>query len=158
MRIDGSNSTYGWLGRIGVQPASVLDLTVTPTRTVWTLRAGKVDLKITFLSPIEVRIQGFGPEQKLRFFARRATTFGNLSHSHTWRSNAHPTTATRIKCRCILISLGVRRGHTFSIVVVLTNRQSGLEVTARRPVRLSYISRKNLLKRISQMGNDRRFR
>ncbi|VDC02252.1 unnamed protein product [Peniophora sp. CBMAI 1063] len=53
IRIDGSNSTYGWLGMIGTNPVTVLDLTVTPTRTVWSLRAGTVDLVITFLSPIE---------------------------------------------------------------------------------------------------------
>ncbi|KZV65241.1 hypothetical protein PENSPDRAFT_737823 [Peniophora sp. CONT] len=53
VRIDGSNSTYGWLGRAATTQATVLGLTVTPTRTVWTMRAGTLDLNITFLSPIE---------------------------------------------------------------------------------------------------------
>lgn len=56
VRIDGSNSTYGWLGTVGTNPATVLGLIVTPTRTIWQMRAGTVDLNITFLSPIEVRI------------------------------------------------------------------------------------------------------
>ena len=64
VRVDGSNSTYGWLGMIGTNPATVLGLSVTPTRTIWQLRAGKVDLTITFLSPIEVRAVALGPPAK----------------------------------------------------------------------------------------------
>ena len=57
IRVDGN--TYEWLG--GGNPAfnftSLVNLEVTPTRTIYMLQAGTAMLlNITFLNPIEVRI------------------------------------------------------------------------------------------------------
>lgn len=55
-RIDGI--TYSWLGdTLGVRPTTVTNVNITVTRTVFTLEAGPMELVITFLSPIEARVQ-----------------------------------------------------------------------------------------------------
>lgn len=57
MRVD-ENSTYMWLGdpsNVAQERAILTDVRITPTRTILNLTAGLMDLKITFLSPIEVR-------------------------------------------------------------------------------------------------------
>ena len=59
IRVDGS--TYSLFGQkmfanLSVTPATVVDTTVTPTRTIQLLRAGNLDVTLTFLSPIDVRL------------------------------------------------------------------------------------------------------
>ena len=54
IRIDGQ--TYTWLGD-NANPAiaaTVIGRQVTPTRTMFSLQAGPMDINVTFLSPIEV--------------------------------------------------------------------------------------------------------
>lgn len=55
IRIDGT--VYRWLGDDGSGPSIPSNLTsrrVTPTRTVFQIQAGPMNLNVTFLSPIEV--------------------------------------------------------------------------------------------------------
>ena len=53
VRID--NTTYRWLGQAsGPNSTTLTDTTITPTQTIWTIRAGPMDLTVTFLTPIEV--------------------------------------------------------------------------------------------------------
>ncbi|KAJ3489051.1 hypothetical protein NLI96_g2424 [Meripilus lineatus] len=53
IRVD--NVTWEWLGSATTNPniSVPLDLSISPTRTVYTFRAGPMDVKITFLTPIE---------------------------------------------------------------------------------------------------------
>ncbi|KAL0959816.1 hypothetical protein HGRIS_011497 [Hohenbuehelia grisea] len=52
VRVDGAN--YFWLGQTGPGNATVLTNTViTPTRSIFTVQAGPLELNITFFSPIE---------------------------------------------------------------------------------------------------------
>ncbi|KAG2023934.1 glutaminase GtaA, variant 2 [Coprinopsis cinerea AmutBmut pab1-1] len=51
IRVDGR--TYQWLGIGGVQAATPLGAYVTPTQTIFRLRAGPVDFNVTYLSPVE---------------------------------------------------------------------------------------------------------
>lgn len=59
IRID-NNQSFVWLG---VSPPgtpnftypTLMNIQITPTRTILTLAAGPFDLNVTFLSPIEVR-------------------------------------------------------------------------------------------------------
>ena len=58
IRVD--NVTWVWLGGIITNVPKLnlsipVDLQVTPTRTIYTLQAGPMDVRVTFLSPIEVR-------------------------------------------------------------------------------------------------------
>ncbi|KAK7038989.1 hypothetical protein VNI00_010381 [Paramarasmius palmivorus] len=53
-RIDGK--PYTWMGAVRTsisKPADVKDIQVTPTRTIFVLEAGNVQLNVTYLSPIE---------------------------------------------------------------------------------------------------------
>lgn len=56
MRIDGTS--YEWLGTTTEYggATNLTATTITPTRTVFTIQAGPMDLNVTFLSPIEVRL------------------------------------------------------------------------------------------------------
>ncbi|KAJ3489039.1 hypothetical protein NLI96_g2399 [Meripilus lineatus] len=54
IRVD--NVTWEWLGN-AIMNSNIsvpLDLSITPTRTIYTFRAGPMDVKITFLTPIEL--------------------------------------------------------------------------------------------------------
>ncbi|KAL1946009.1 hypothetical protein VTO73DRAFT_2011 [Trametes versicolor] len=53
IRVDGR--TYSWMGQDGSAPlsATVTDMQITPTRSIFTMHAGLMNLTITFLSPIE---------------------------------------------------------------------------------------------------------
>ena len=56
IRVDGK--TYSWLGGIDTMDpemnATVTGTLFTPTRTIFTITAGQMNLTVTFLSPIEV--------------------------------------------------------------------------------------------------------
>jgi hypothetical protein len=48
------NVTYSWLGNVpNVNACTVTNTSITPTRTIFSLRAGPMQLVVTFLSPIE---------------------------------------------------------------------------------------------------------
>ncbi|KIY50056.1 hypothetical protein FISHEDRAFT_40022 [Fistulina hepatica ATCC 64428] len=52
LRVD--NVAYKWIGgTAGYDIATFLNATMTPTRTIWTAKAGNMDVTITALSPIE---------------------------------------------------------------------------------------------------------
>ncbi|KAI0705088.1 hypothetical protein C8T65DRAFT_577862 [Cerioporus squamosus] len=53
IRVDGT--TYGWMGQdgIGNGSATVTDVQITPTRSIFLMQAGPMNLTVTFLSPIE---------------------------------------------------------------------------------------------------------
>lgn len=52
--VDGT--PYIWLeGPSNVTGANIISMSLTPTRTVFVLHAGAVQVNVTFLSPIEVR-------------------------------------------------------------------------------------------------------
>lgn len=55
VRIDGAS--YEWLGAATTygSATNLTATTITPTRTVFTIHAGPMNLNVTFLSPIEVR-------------------------------------------------------------------------------------------------------
>ncbi|EMD33491.1 hypothetical protein CERSUDRAFT_108226 [Gelatoporia subvermispora B] len=50
VRVD--NATYQWLG-LGFTPANLTDIKLTPTRTIFEMQAGPVNLTITYMMPIE---------------------------------------------------------------------------------------------------------
>ena len=55
IRVNGT--TYKWLGMDGSgTPANVTNIQITPTRSIFVLQAGPMNVTITFLSPIEVRV------------------------------------------------------------------------------------------------------
>ena len=55
IRVDGA--TFQWMGQDGIEDgnATVTDIQITPTRTLFIMEAGPINLTVTFLSPIEVR-------------------------------------------------------------------------------------------------------
>lgn len=55
IRVDGA--TFQWMGENGAADgiATVTDIQITPTRTIFTMQAGPMNLTVTFLSPVEVR-------------------------------------------------------------------------------------------------------
>ena len=54
IRVDGQ--TYSWLGQDSASdgPANVTDVRITPTTTIFVMEAGKMNITVSFLSPIEV--------------------------------------------------------------------------------------------------------
>lgn len=55
IRVDGS--TYNWMGGDVGPPNSgnVTNVQITPTRSIFTMQAGPMNVTVTYLSPIEVR-------------------------------------------------------------------------------------------------------
>ena len=54
IRVNGM--TYKWMGMDGAgTSANVSNIQVTPTRTIFVMQAGPMNVTITFLSPVEVR-------------------------------------------------------------------------------------------------------
>ncbi|GJE95222.1 DUF5127 domain-containing protein [Phanerochaete sordida] len=54
IRVDNKpDPVYSWSGAGAPNATTVVNLQITPTRTIMTLTAGPVDLNVTFLSPIE---------------------------------------------------------------------------------------------------------
>ncbi|TFK80597.1 hypothetical protein K466DRAFT_605206 [Polyporus arcularius HHB13444] len=53
IRVDGA--TFQWMGEDGAADgiATVTDIQITPTRTIFTMQAGPMNLTVTFLSPVE---------------------------------------------------------------------------------------------------------
>ncbi|OBZ70559.1 hypothetical protein A0H81_09078 [Grifola frondosa] len=54
IRVDGN--TFSWLGDDGAAPTNISNVTstqITPTRTIFTMQAGPMNVTVTFISPIE---------------------------------------------------------------------------------------------------------
>lgn len=51
-------TAYEWLGNgnPALNVANLTALTITPTRTIYTMQAGAMEVNITFLTPIEVSV------------------------------------------------------------------------------------------------------
>ena len=58
VRID-SNTTVKWLGQDSFNHTVLSNIQLTPTKTIFSLTAGPIDLTVTFLSPIEVGIASY---------------------------------------------------------------------------------------------------
>ena len=58
IRVD--NTSYAWLGndtaQSGLNVSTVTNVQITPTRSIYVMRAGPMNVTVTFLSPIEVSI------------------------------------------------------------------------------------------------------
>ena len=56
IRVDGL--AYSWMGQYDVQnsTANVTDIKITPTRSIFYMQAGPMNLTVTFLSPVEVSL------------------------------------------------------------------------------------------------------
>ena len=58
IRIDGT--TYSWMGldpnQSGPNVSTVTNVQITPTRSIYAITAGPMNLTVTFLSPIEVSL------------------------------------------------------------------------------------------------------
>ena len=53
IRVNGT--TYRWMGEDGTgTPANVTNVQITPTRTIFVMRAGPMNVTVTYLSPVEV--------------------------------------------------------------------------------------------------------
>ena len=117
-RVQGTRSIMGWTGKIRVNgttykwlgmdetgtPANVTNVQVTPTRTLFVMQAGPMNVTITFLSPVEVR-------SSLAFTFRCLSqaldgtvspTTGSSSRFHflICRWNFSRSTETAIRCSC----------------------------------------------------------
>ena len=57
IRVDGT--TFSWMGQdnIGNGSATITDVQITPTRSIFSMQAGPMNITVTFLSPVEVRTQ-----------------------------------------------------------------------------------------------------
>ena len=59
IRVDGIS--YAWLGADDVQSGPnisvVTNVQITPTRSIFMMKAGPMNVNVTFLSPVEVRLQ-----------------------------------------------------------------------------------------------------
>lgn len=55
IRVNGT--TYQWMGQNGTSiSANVTNVQITPTRSIFVMQAGPMNVTVTFLSPVEVRI------------------------------------------------------------------------------------------------------
>ena len=112
VRVDGL--TYSFLGAVlpSVINGTTVNLTshiITPTQTVVTGQAGPMQVNLTFLNPIEVRIHPIVTfNVYIRIILSPKIGSSNPSHSHTWLSPQTRWTVHIMLCRCIQMSAGVR--------------------------------------------------
>ena len=118
IRVNGT--TYKWLGadNTGIA-ANVTNIQVTPTRTIFVLHAGPMNVTVTFLSPVEVRDYfSNGMTCLSANWTTRSPTTGssNRCPSPMCRWKLSPLTETAIPCKSTLTSARVRLG-AFSTTV-----------------------------------------
>jgi hypothetical protein len=111
VRVDGL--IYSFLGDGDVLlyngTVNFTSIAITPTQTVFTARAGPMQVNLTFLNPIEVRFHF-----SVTFYVHMRTILSpkigssNPSHSHTWPLPRTPLTAQVTLCRYIQMSAEVR--------------------------------------------------
>ena len=111
VRVDGL--TYSFLGAVIPSilngTVNLTSHTVTPTRTVVTGQAGPLQVNLTFLNPIEVRIHvSITFNVYKRIILSLEIGSNNPSHFHTWLSPPTPLMAQVTLCRCIQMSAEVR--------------------------------------------------
>ncbi|KAF4566531.1 hypothetical protein EYR36_011962 [Pleurotus pulmonarius] len=89
VRVDGA--TWLWLGRYG-NASTIKEVEITPTRSIFTFQAGPMEVKVTYLSPIEVEEWASGINSNLIQWNLTTTT---ASTYHTvLRSTLQPMTET----------------------------------------------------------------
>lgn len=103
VRIDGAS--YEWLGAATTygSATNLTATTITPTRTVFTIHAGPMDLNVTFLSPIEVRRRRncpLYPVNEVLMGESLEIGLCNRYHSRTCILRLGRRTGTRIASRC----------------------------------------------------------
>ncbi len=103
---------------------NITHTTVTPTQTVFTTQAGPMQINLTYLNPIEVRLQSSIPFIiHMSIFQSPVISSGNLYHFHTSQSLQHRLTIQPTKCKYTRTSLEVRE-------VVLRNMSCLVDITA----------------------------
>jgi len=119
------NTTYAVLGP--KEPfiyVNITDTTITPTQIVLTTQAGPMQINLTYLNPIEVRLQSSIPFIiHMSIFQSPVISSGNLYRFHTSQSLQHRLTIRPIECKCTRTSLEVRE-------VVLWNMSCLINITA----------------------------
>lgn len=104
------NVAYKWLGADTVsKTANLSGIQVTPTRTIYTIQAGPMDVIVTFLTPIEVRCRVHRDALSLTILTSRQIGSDNQYPSPMSQSTLAPTTGSRIMYSSILISVQVSR-------------------------------------------------
>jgi hypothetical protein len=114
VRVDGL--TYSLLGdtlsnidNYTVVTAESTNTVLTPTQTILAARAGPMQVNLTFLNPIEVRIHSsVTSDVYICITSSPETGLSNPPHSLTWLSPQCPLTVQVMRCRCILMSAEVR--------------------------------------------------
>jgi Domain of unknown function (DUF5127) len=111
VRVDGL--TYSFLGDVLPNlyngTVNFTSIAITPTQTVFTARAGPMQVNLTFLNPIEVRFHSSVTfNVYICIVLSPEIGSSNPFRSHTWLSLRTPLTAQVTLCRCIQMSAGVR--------------------------------------------------
>ena len=87
---------------------NVTNMVVTPTQTVISAQAGPMQVDLTFLNPIEVRLDPSIPfSVHLCIHYSMAIGSSNRYRSHTFLSLQYPRTVQPTRCKCTLTSLEV---------------------------------------------------
>jgi hypothetical protein len=103
---------------------NITDTTITPTQIVLTTQAGPMKINLTYLNPVEVRLQSSIPFIiHISIFQSPVISSGNLYRFHTSQSLQHRLTIWPIECKCTRTSLEVRE-------VVLRNMSCLVNITA----------------------------
>jgi hypothetical protein len=88
---------------------NVTDMVVTPTQTVISAQAGPMQVTLTFINPIEVRLEPSIPFSiHLCIHYSLVIWSSNRYRSHTFLSLQYPRTTQPTRCKCTLTSLEVR--------------------------------------------------
>jgi hypothetical protein len=111
VRVDGQ--TYSFLGAVSPNlyngTVNFTSIAITPTQTLVAARAGPMQVNLTFLNPIEVRIHSAVTfNVHIRIILSPKIGSSNPSHSRIWLSPQTPWTAQVTLCRCTQISAEVR--------------------------------------------------
>lgn len=120
IRVNGT--TYKWLGNdlTGADiAANVTNIQITPTRSIFVMTAGLMNVTVTFLSPVEVGDSVARVEWPLSDAVpfHNSPTTGSSSQFlfPTYPSKPGPWMETAIRCRCTLISVQVRLGTSSNL-------------------------------------------
>ena len=113
IRVNGT--TYKWMGADGAGiAANVTNVQITPTRSIFVMQAGPMNVTVTYLSPVEVR--GFPFRNGILRVSTCERTLSpttgssSPSRSPTYRWKPSPSTATAILYKYTPISVQVRFG------------------------------------------------
>ena len=105
-----NGTTYLWMGKDGSELANITNIQITPTRTIFVMQAGPMNVTITFLSPVEVRSSRVVMACSLpEDGGAISPTTGSSSRSRfpTFLWKLDPLTETATLCNCTQILLQV---------------------------------------------------